>query len=270
MQDVFHESSSVIDSPTHELIDGPLLVEFQNVSFAYADEFVISNIDFSLEPGKVLGILGRTGGGKTTMARLLFRLYDPQSGSVLINGKPLSSYSLQALRERIAVITQNVYIFNASVRDNLTFFSGEIADDRIVRALADLGLDEWYASLPQGLDTKLATDGAGLSAGEALLLAFTRIMLLRSPGLIILDEASSRMDPATERFLNISIKNLLKHRTGIIIAHRLSTIRNTDEILILDRGHILERGNRDELESNPTSHFAKLLKTGLESTERTT
>ena len=161
------------------------------------------------------------------------------------------------------MVTQDVQLFHATIRDNLTFFNRSIPDERILEVLADLGLSTWYHSLPNGLDTELGSDGEGLSAGEAQLLAFTRVFLA-DPGLVILDEASSRLDPATEQLIERAVSKLLAGRTGIIIAHRLATIGRTDEILIVENGHILEHQNRVELAADPTSHFYYLLQTGLE------
>jgi ABC-type multidrug transport system fused ATPase/permease subunit len=161
------------------------------------------------------------------------------------------------------MVTQEVQLFHASVRDNLTFFDGTITDERIMEVIDDLGLGDWLARLPNGLDTELAGNGGGLSAGEAQLLAFTRIFL-KDPGVVILDEPSSRMDLATEALLERAMAKLLEGRTAIIIAHRLSTVARADEILILDHGTIREHGNRAELERDSTTYFHRLLQTGLE------
>ena len=161
------------------------------------------------------------------------------------------------------MVTQDVQLFRATVRENLTFFDPQIPDARIWGALGELGLDGWARGLPEGLDTIIGAGGAGLSAGEAQLLAFTRVFL-RDPGLVILDEASSRLDPATERLIEHAVERLLEGRTGIIIAHRLATVRRADGILILDGGRIAEHGLRELLERDPSSRFAGLLRTGVE------
>ncbi|HLJ35592.1 MAG TPA: ABC transporter ATP-binding protein [Ktedonobacteraceae bacterium] len=247
-----------------ELPSGPLSVAFEHVSFGYVEDIpVIHNLSFAVQPGKVLGVLGRTGSGKTTLARLLFRLYDPQSGEIRTGDVPVNGMPLQRVRRRIGMVTQDVQIFHASVRDNLTFFNSTIADEQIRAAIHDAGLTPWFSLLPDGLDTMLGSDGAGISAGEAQLLAFTRV-LLTDPGLIILDEASSRLDPATENRIEHAINKLFAGRTAIVIAHRLATIQRADDILLIENGHILEYGNRELLASDPTTHFAHLLQTGLE------
>jgi ATP-binding cassette, subfamily B, bacterial len=243
---------------------GPLELAFEDVSFSYnSEDTILSNLTFRLQPGRVLGLLGRTGSGKTTLTRLIFRLYDPTTGRILVDGANLRDSKLQALRQRIGVVTQEVQLFRATVRDNLTFFDPGIADERILSVLEELELGDWLRSLPQGLDTRIDTGGHSLSAGEGQLLAFARIFL-RSPGLVILDEASSRLDPATEQRVERAIDRLLKDRTAIVIAHRLGTVQRADEIMILEDGQIYEHGPRLDLAGNPGSRFAQLLRTGLE------
>jgi ATP-binding cassette, subfamily B, bacterial len=252
-----------VDSP-ERLPAGPLAVEFDRVSFHYVpDNPVLRDVSLRLEPGQVLGLLGRTGSGKTTMTRLLFRLYEPVDGAVCVGEQPVAAFPLTHLRRKIGMVTQEVQLFNATIRDNLTFFNPDIADERILQALADLELMPWYEALPHGLETVLETGGRGLSAGEAQLLAFTRVFL-QDPGLVIMDEASSRLDPATEYLIERAIDNLLTDRSAIIVAHRLATVQRADDILILENGRILEYGPRLQLTANPQSHFAQLLRTGME------
>jgi ATP-binding cassette, subfamily B, bacterial len=224
---------------------------------------VLKDIELELAPGRVLGLLGRTGSGKTTMARLVFRLFDPVEGAIRLGGVDLREAKVKHLRQRVALVTQDVQLFQATVRDNLTFFDRGISDARIQEVIERLELADWYAALPQGLDTKLETGGRGLSAGEAQLLAFTRVFL-RDPGLVILDEASSRLDLATEQLIERAVDKLLQERTAIIIAHRLGTVQRADEIMILQDGEIIEHGARLALASEATSRFAHLLETGLE------
>jgi ABC-type multidrug transport system fused ATPase/permease subunit len=163
----------------------------------------------------------------------------------------------------VALVTQEVQLFRGTVRDNLTFFDPAVADEQIEAAIAALGLEEWYASLPEGLDTQLGTGSRGLSAGEAQLLALTRVFL-RDPGLVVLDEASSRLDPATERLIEGAIDRLLQGRTAIVIAHRLATVDRADEIMILEEGQVREHGVRAALACDPSSRFYALRQAGLE------
>ena len=161
------------------------------------------------------------------------------------------------------MVTQDVQLFRATVRDNLTFFNANIPDAEILDVIHRLELDQWLASLPDGLDTMLASGSGGLSAGQAQLLAFTRIFL-EDPGVVVLDEASSRLDPATEALIERAVDHLLENRTGILIAHRLATVRRADDILILDDGRVAEFGRRSDLVADPRSRFSKLLEVGLE------
>ncbi len=277
--------SRIVDppAPAGALPAGPLAVAFRGVSFSYHDEpptggddddgaatpqeAVLSDISFELRPGAVLGLLGRTGSGKTTLTRLLFRLYDPDCGAVALGaaGAPVDvrDLPLAKLRGRIGMVTQNIQLFHGTVRDNLTFCDPAVADGRILDALRALGLEGWLQALPAGLDTELDSGGGGLSAGEAQLLAFARVFL-QDPGLVVLDEASSRLDPATERLVERAVTGLVRGRTAIIIAHRLSTVGRADEIMILEQGRICEHGPRDALAADPASRFACLLQTGLQ------
>ncbi len=243
---------------------GALPIGFETVSFAYEDgEPVLEEVSFELQAGRKLGLLGRTGSGKTTLTRLLFRLYDPSGGTIRLGGADLTAMDPEYVRTRVAMVTQDVQLFRASVRDNLTFFDAQRTDEEIVRVIRDIGLGDWYDSLPQGLDTELAPGGGDLSAGQAQLLAFARVFLT-DPSVVVLDEPSSRLDPATEKLLERAMTRLLEGRTGIIIAHRLATVQRVDDIMIIEEGRVAEFGARPTLVQNPQSHFSALLKTGLE------
>jgi ABC-type multidrug transport system fused ATPase/permease subunit len=288
---------AVKESVSANLPEGATAVSFHSVSFAYKDQLSVSSgqysandkrntdyrlpntensyqtilhdVSFDLEAGKTLGLLGRTGSGKTTITRLLFRLYDVDAGGITLNDIDLRQVSLADVRQHIGLVTQEVQLFAATVRDNLTLFrrydatKPPIPDAEIEAALNTLGLGDWLDSLPNGLDTELKTGGQGLSAGQAQLLAFTRVFL-RNPQLVILDEASSRLDPATEQLLERAIDTLLNGRTAIIIAHRLRTVQRADDILILENGRIQEYGPRVQLLNEPESRFSQLLRTGIE------
>jgi ATP-binding cassette subfamily B protein len=273
-RELLSKSPSIQDGSRQDLARGALPLGFAGVTFRYgAGEPVLQDISFQLEPGTTLGLLGRTGSGKTTLTRLIFRLYEPCAGMICLDGHDLASISLECLRHRVAMVTQEVQLFKASVRDNLTLFREPVDDAQIIAALQELGLGAWFERLPNGLDTELlsATHGgdgagvssAGVSAGEAQLLAFARAFL-GDPGLVVLDEPSSRLDPASEHLLEKAMNRLLHGRTGIIIAHRLATVQRVDEIMIMSEGRVLEHGRRRALASDPTSHFCQLLSTGLE------
>jgi ATP-binding cassette, subfamily B, bacterial len=233
-------------------------LSYEAVDFAYGDgPPVLSQVSFELEPGQVLGLLGRTGGGKTSLIRLLCRLYDPTGGAIRLDGRDIREAGLDQLRRRIGVVTQDVQVFNASVRDNASLFDETVADARIAEVLEDIGLGAWLARQPRGLDTLLA-GGEGLSAGEGQLLAFARVFL-KNPGLVVLDEAASRLDPAAGRLLDRATDRLLKNRSAIIIAHRLATIRRADRVLILEAGRVVEDGDRVALAADPASRLARLM-----------
>src|ERR687886_1723921 len=264
IENILSLRSSVQDGHRAAMPAGALSVEMDGVSFGYDDdETVLHDLRFSVAPGQLLGVLGRTGSGKTTLSRLLFRLYDPSVGAIRLGGVDLRDVRLEDLRRRVGIVTQDIQLFHATVRDNLTLFDHTIPDERILQNLSELGLGDWCRSLPHGLDTKLPLGGGGLSAGEAQLLAFARVFL-KNPGLVILDEASSRLDPGTERLVEQAVSRLLEGRTGIIIAHRLQTVERVDTIMILEDTHISEYGARERLAADPHSRFSRLLKTGLE------
>ena len=265
VQEIYFTQTAISDpaeSPLR-LPDGPLAVQFDHVDFDYAaDKPVLRDVSFALQPGQVMGLLGRTGSGKTTITRLLFRLYEPTQGQIFLGDHPIAAVPLANLRRGVGIVTQEVQLFNATIRDNLTFFNPEIGDAQIMTALTDLELTTWFNALPDGLDTLLEAGGRGLSAGEAQLLAFTRVFL-QDPGLIILDEASSRLDPATEFLIERAVDKLFHNRTAIIVAHRLATVQRADDILILENGRIKEYGSRLALAADPQSDFAQLLRAGL-------
>jgi len=261
---LLHTQPVLQDRGTAILPGGPLAVHFDHVTFSYEDgESVLQDLSFSLAPGETLGLLGRTGSGKTTITRLLSRLYDPVSGGISLDGVNLRDVSMEDLRHRVGMVTQDVQFFRATVRDNLTFFRSGIEDAGILAVFRRLDLWDWYRSLPHGLDTVLGPGGAGLSAGQSQLLAFARVFL-RDPGVIVLDEATSRLDSATERYVEHAIDRLLSGRTGIVVAHRLRTVGRVDRIMILEDGRIAEQGRRADLVQDPTSRFSALLRVGLE------
>jgi ABC-type multidrug transport system fused ATPase/permease subunit len=262
---LFAANSEIVDGTRQTLPAGPLAVRFEQVSFSYGGLYVdtgaeeiraLHKVSFRLEPGRILGILGQTGSGKSTLTRLLFRFYDPQRGQIYLNDVDIQEVTVQALRSRVGLVTQDVQLFYASLRDNITFLDRTISDVAILEAFQVLGLGEWYARLPDGLETHF--HAGSLSAGQAQLIALTRAFL-QKPDLVILDEASSRLDPFTEALVQHALNQLLQGRTAIIIAHRLQTVSKVDDILVLHDGEVSEIGTRQQLGGQDTSRYARLL-----------
>ncbi len=266
-----------------------LSIDLDHVTFSYGADSgpALWGVDLHLAPGTHLGLVGRTGSGKTTIGRLLARTWDvgrddvgrddvgrdhgrpdaggpdagAGSGAVRLGGVDVRDLTVDALRARVAVVTQDVELFRASVRDNLTLFGTRAADDdRLLAVVDEVGLGDWLATLPDGLDTRL-DGGQGLSAGEGQLVAFARAFLA-DPAVVVLDEASSRLDPVTEERITAATQTLLAGRTAVIIAHRLDTLDRVDEIAVLDGGRVVEHGRRTDLARAPTSRYARLRRAG--------
>ena len=244
---------------------GPLAIEFDHVTFGYeldGGEQVLSDITLSIGAGRSVGIVGRTGSGKTTLSRLVLRLVEATQGQLRLGGVAIGDIPLTELRRRVALIPQEVELFNGSIRDNVTLFDPAPSDTDVKHALARVGLSSLVA---QGIDRQLGAGGTGLSAGEAQLLALARVWL-RNPDVVVLDEATARVDPETEARLETAIAALMTGRTSLVIAHRLSTLRHVDEIVVLDHGTVVEHGQRGQLMADEASRFHHLLALALEET----
>ena len=240
---------------------GPLSIEFRHVDFDYGDDqSVLRSIDVQFAAGRSIGILGRTGSGKTTLSRLVLRLIDASGGTLLLGGIPIEQIPLGELRRRVALVPQEVELLSGTIRDNVTLFDDGPTDDAVTSALRNAGLETLADG---GIHRQLGAGGTGLSAGEAQLLALARVWL-RDPDIVVLDEATARVDPATEERLEAAIARLTLGRTTLIIAHRLSTLRHVDEILVLDHGRIIEHGNRVDLADNIDSRYRNLLELALD------
>lgn len=263
-RELLSNRSEIIEGKEEELPNGALELEFEGVNFSYSeDKPVLQDITFTVNPGERLGIIGRTGSGKSSLSRTLLRLYNIDSGVIRVGGTDITKLKLTALYRRVGMVTQDVQLFDGTLRDNLTLFDNHISDAFILETTERLGLRQWIDAQPEGLDTHLSTGGASLSAGEAQLFALTRVFLTQ-PSLVVLDEPSSRLDAATEHMLQVAVDQLMSQCTGIIIAHRLATLESVDKIMVLGDGRILEFGGREALAQDPASHYARLLMTGRE------
>ena len=225
----------------------PGAVEFKNVWFAYNDEnYVLKDISFSLNAGETFAIVGHTGSGKTSIISLLNRLYHIQKGIISVDGKNIEEYRLDALRSKIAVVLQDVFLFSGSVMDNVTLRNPDIKKEEVIRAAKLIGIHDFIMQLPGDYDYNVMERGATLSLGQRQLLSFVRA-LLYDPAILILDEATSSVDTESEGLIQHAIDQLISGRTSIVIAHRLSTIRKASKIMVLDKGEIKEMGTHEEL-----------------------
>jgi ATP-binding cassette subfamily B protein len=222
-------------------------VAFQNVSFAYdGGDLVLDGIDIAVEPGGRLALVGPSGAGKSTMAALLARLYDPTSGAVLLDGVDLRDIALKCLRSHIGVVTQDTFLFNTTLFENLRYGRPDATREEVAAAAEAAQIRAFIEQLPRGFDTLVGDRGYRLSGGERQRVAIARA-LLRDPRILILDEATSALDSHNELLVQRALDALMRNRTSIVIAHRLSTVRNADLIAVLDSGKIVERGRHEEL-----------------------
>ena len=239
-------------------------VIFENVSFSYRpDEPILRNLSFRIAPGEHVALVGPTGSGKTTVIRLLCRLYEPQQGRILLDGRDIRSISIADLRRQLGVVLQDTFLFSGNVADNLRL-NAEISDQELAGICRDLGLNDLLQRLPNGLETELRERGGNLSSGERQLLAVARVAI-RNPTVLVMDEATAFMDPSTEATLQRDLDRLLQKRTAVVIAHRLATVEASDRILVLRRGELIEQGTHLELRARGGlyAQLAELQEKGL-------
>ena len=252
--DLLETEPEMVDAP--DAIDpGPLRgeIELDGVWFSYAEgdeptdgAWALRDVDLHVPPGQTLALVGATGAGKSTFAKLVARFYDPQQGTVRVDGHDLRTLQQQALRRQLGIVPQEGFLFSGSVRENVAFGRPEASDEEVAAAIAAVGATEFVAALPDALDTQVGERGIQLSAGQRQLVAFARA-LLAEPRILILDEATSNVDVRTEKTIERGLERLLHGRTAIVIAHRLSTIRRAGKIVVLEDGQIAEQGTHEEL-----------------------
>lgn len=268
--DLFASRRAEARTGTQSLPPGPLDVRLDGVGLTYSDgdEATLHGLHLAIPAGRVLGVVGRSGSGKTSLARLLLALVDATEGRLLVGGIDLRTVAEVEVRRRITAVPQDVQLFPGSVRDNVTLFAVDRDDADVRDALKLVGLSDWLDGQPNGLDEEIQTAtsaaqgaGGGMSAGQAQLLALARA-LLRQPDVVVLDEATSRIDPATQELIASATEALVRGRTALIIAHRLETLTVCDDIAVLDDGRLVEHGERVVLEREPTSHYGRLLRAG--------
>jgi len=223
-------------------------IRFEDVSFSYTEDgsFAMKNVSFDIPVGSRVALVGVTGGGKSTVISLLLRLYDPQKGRIMIDGTDIRDISKADLRSRFALVLQDILLFPGDVKSNISLESDAIPEEKLIEAARTVEADRFISALPNGYATEVSEKGANFSRGERQLLSFARA-LVTDPDVLLLDEATSSVDPETERTIQASLKKLMEGRTSLIIAHRLSTILDVDEILVIRRGEIIERGTHTEL-----------------------
>ena len=245
---VLDTEPDMLDAPDAvDLPDVHGVVELRGVTFGYdPDKPVLHDVDLKIPAGKTVALVGATGAGKSTVIKLLARFYDPTAGAVLIDGHDLRQVTSSSLREQLAVVPQEAFLFSGSVLDNIRFARPAADVDEVKRVARIVGVHDFVESLPEGYDTEVQEGGSALSTGQRQLISFARA-LLADPRILILDEATSSVDAESERRIERAMEVLFSGRTSVIVAHRLSTVRYADEILVIDGGQVVERGTHDEL-----------------------
>ncbi|MGV3538225.1 MAG: ABC transporter ATP-binding protein, partial [Rufibacter sp.] len=235
------------DTPDSKVLPGfSKAIEFKNVGFRYAEDPILQGINLTIEKGKTIALVGPSGGGKSTLADLLPRFYDPTEGSILIDGQDLRNCTLHSVREQMGIVTQESILFNDTIFNNIAFNKTDATEAEIIAAAKIANAHEFIMQSPQGYQTVIGDRGSKLSGGQRQRLSIARA-ILKNPPILIMDEATSALDTESEKLVQEALTNLMKNRTSLVIAHRLSTIQHADEIIVLQGGRIVERGNHAQL-----------------------
>ena len=230
-------------------------IEFKNVTYRYdEDKEVLNNINLKVEKGKTFALVGPSGGGKTTICHLIPNFYEIDQGQILIDGQDISTLTKDSLRKHIGIVQQDVYLFNASIKDNILYGKLDASDEEVIEAAKRANIHDYIMSLPKGYDTQIGERGVRLSGGQKQRLSIARVFL-KNPPILILDEATSALDNTTEILIQQALDQLCQGRTTLVVAHRLSTIKNADEIAVISDGHILEQGNHDTLMNKKGKYY---------------
>jgi ABC-type multidrug transport system fused ATPase/permease subunit len=255
----------VLDEPTEitdkenalELKEFKEKIEFKDVHFRYEEDWVLKGISFTIEKGKTVALVGKTGSGKSTIADLIPRFYDIQKGSLSIDGHNLKDYRLGSVLQHVGIVTQHPILFNDTIYNNIAFSVEDATQEQVERAAKIANAHEFIMEKPEGYDTVIGDRGDKLSGGQQQRITIARA-ILKNPSILVLDEATSAMDTKTEKLVQEALNNLMQNRTSLVIAHRLSTIQNADEILVVKDGEIVERGSHDELLAHNDGEYHQL------------
>jgi len=247
IQEIIDTPNPLKDKPNAIVKDGfDSEIKFNNISFKYQDEYVLKDFSLTIPKGKTVALVGQSGSGKSTVANLITRFYDVNKGNILIDGIDIKTLTTSSLRKQLGIVTQDAILFNDSIKNNLKLGNKNATDNEVIDALKVANAWEFVKDLPQGIDTNIGDAGNKLSGGQKQRLSIARAVL-KSPPIMVLDEATSALDTESERLVQVALENMMKNRTSIVIAHRLSTIQNADEIVVLSKGEIVEKGKHAQL-----------------------
>jgi ABC-type multidrug transport system fused ATPase/permease subunit len=265
--EILEEDEEVELDETHELIDLKGEINYRDVTFAYPsrpDVTVLDNLSMNIQPGEKVALVGQSGAGKSTIVQLLMRFYDLQEGDILIDGQSSKTYNITALREQMAIVPQEVILFGGSIEENIRYGKPDASDEEVRLAAEKANALEFIERFPDRMKTIVGERGVKLSGGQRQRLAIARA-ILKDPVILLLDEATSALDSESEYLVQEALDKLMENRTTIIIAHRLGTVKNVDQIYVIDKGRVAEKGTHKELILNPEGIYSNLVKLQMES-----